>query len=89
MNVRIEFFGIARRRAGTAKVELPVDSPLPLGTVLKTLRDRFPALGAECIDGTRLRPGYVTNLDGQFVEDPTTIVDDGATLLILSTDSGG
>lgn len=91
MSVTIEFFGIPRQRAGTARVEIEAGS---FGDALAVLSERFPALAGACFevrDGTgRLRPGYVANLNGdRFVSEPDTPLADGDSLLILSADAGG
>lgn len=90
MGVRVEFYGIPRRRAGQDSVMLPVAGDVSLRVILAELRQRFPALGAECLDGDRLRAGFLANLDGnQFLYDPETPIADHACVLILSSDAGG
>lgn len=90
MAIRVEFYGIARRRAGVESLSLPVEKELRLGQVLELLSEHLPELAAECFQGDRLRPGYVANLGGdRFVCDPLTLVSPGDSLLILSADVGG
>jgi molybdopterin converting factor small subunit len=91
MVVRIEFYGIPRRRAGVAHTTLELrQDPTRLGEVLKDLAARFPQLGADCVVGERLRLGYTANLSGRaFVTDPETHVRAGDSLLILHADAGG
>lgn len=87
MATHVEFYGIPRARAGTARTSVEADD---LGAALRTLADRLPEFGATCVDGERLRPGYVANLDGErFVVDPRTPLLAEVSLLILSTDAGG
>lgn len=85
--VTVELYGIPRQRAGTAAAHCRGGS---LGDVLRELADRYPELAATCIDDDRLRPGYLANLDGGlFLQDPATMLEEGATLLLMSADAGG
>lgn len=85
--VQVELFGIPRQRAGQSVVE--ARGPR-LADVLADLAIRFPALAECCIDGDRLRAGYVASLGGrQFVTDPQTQLAPGEPVLILSADAGG
>ena len=91
MSVTIEFFGVPRQRAGTERVEIEVDS---LGEALAVLSERFEAMAEACFEirdgASRLRPGYVANLNGdRFVSEPDTPLADGDSLLIFSADAGG
>lgn len=87
MNVTVEFYGIPRQRAGVEAA--PAQGRL-LGDVLCDLAARFPRLAETCLDGGRLRAGYVANLNGRrFVTDPQTALAAGDRLLILSADAGG
>ncbi len=87
MTVIVELFGVARQCAGVAKTEA---QGVRLGEVLVDLAERFPRLAETCIDGSRLRHGYLANLNGaRFISDPATVVVPGDSLLILATDAGG
>ena len=87
MQVVVELFGIARARAGAARVTAAGDS---LGEVLADLAIRFPNLAETCIDGRSLRPGFTANLSGQrFVTAPETPLRQGETVMLLSMDAGG
>jgi molybdopterin converting factor small subunit len=89
--LRVEFFGIPRARAGVADaiVELPTHAT-ELQSVLQTLGERFPRLGAECLAGGSLREGFSANINGQrFVYRPEERLIAGETLLLLSADAGG
>jgi molybdopterin converting factor small subunit len=87
MQINVELFGIVRARAGTAQTTAVGEC---LGEVLADLAVRFPALGATCIDGCRLRPSFTANVDGQrFVTTPETPLKEGDTVLLLSLDAGG
>ncbi len=90
MVIRVEFFGVARQRARTAATRVPVEGPTALGTLLAQLGRQFPEWAAECLDGDRLRNGYIAHIDGRhFVSDPHELIDDRAALLIMSADAGG
>lgn len=85
--VRVELFGIPRRRAGVACADA---QGTRLGEVLADLACRFPNLQNACILSGRLLPGYIANLNGdRFVSDPDTPLHPGDSLLILSADAGG
>jgi molybdopterin converting factor small subunit len=90
MPVRVEFFGIARQRAGVAVLEVPMAAPTgTLGEVLGGVVDRVPSL-SDLVPGGLLHDSLQANLDGRsFVSDPATAIRDGQSLLILSADAGG
>jgi sulfur-carrier protein len=89
MPIRVEFFGIARQRAGVPAIELDLKSPT-LGSVLSDLSRRLPEFGRECCIEGRLAASLTANLDGQrFVSDPAMPIRNGQSLLILSADAGG
>jgi molybdopterin converting factor small subunit len=90
MGIRIEFFGVARQRIGAASVVVPVEGTVALGVLLARLAEQFPNWAAECLDGDRMRPSYIINVDGhRFVHDPQEPIADHASLLIMSADAGG
>ena len=71
MAIRVEFFGVARQRSGTAAVEIHTAGPLPLGVLLRQVAEQFPHWAAECLDGDHLHSSYLLNVDGnRFVHDP-------------------
>lgn len=87
MEVAVEFFGIARARAGVAVTRA---SGGCLGEVLAGLADRFPGLADTCIDGRFLRPGFTVNLNGErFVTAADTPLKPGDAVLLMSMDAGG
>lgn len=87
MQVAVEFFGIARARAGVSRTTAQGQC---LGDVLVELVARYPALAEACIDGQKLRPHCTANLGGRrFVSEPETPLSDGETVLLLSADAGG
>jgi molybdopterin converting factor small subunit len=91
MSVTVEFFGVPRQRAGTARAVIELDAnSARLGDVLLALASKFPELSATCFDGDRLRAGYVANVDGErFILDAETPLGGSESLLILSADAGG
>lgn len=87
MSVRIEFYGIPRQRAGVDGVDVEAAD---LGTALERLVAAVPRFARSCLEGGRLKSGYVANLNGHsFTSDPRTPLADGDSLLILSADAGG
>jgi len=91
MAIRVEFFGIARQRAGVGQVEISAEpAAMPLGQVLTVVGRQFPRVAADCLHGDRLRPGFIVNVGGQrFVSQPDALVYDGDCVLLLSADAGG
>ena len=90
MTIRVEFYGIARQRAGSESAEVPIPGPTSLEAVIRYLVAEFPNLATECLQGNQLQAGYVANVDGQrFVRDPKTQLKDNSCLLIISADAGG
>jgi sulfur-carrier protein len=92
MAIRVEFYGLARQRAGVSDVRLNVAATeATLREVLSLVSDAAPGLSGSglLVDG-RLHPTLSVNLGGQrFVSDPATPIQDGQCLLILSADAGG
>jgi molybdopterin converting factor small subunit len=90
MGIHVEFFGVARQRAGTATAVVPVEGTVTLGSLLDRLAVEFPHWASECLEGNRLRPGYIVNVNGdRFVRDVQEPLEDEASLLIMSADAGG
>ena len=91
MALRVEFYGIARQRAGASHVEIDLaDGKSTLGEVLMRLATAAKGFGPECLVDSRLGSSLAANLDGQrFISDPATPIRDGQCLLILSADAGG
>ena len=86
--MRIELFGIARARAGTAEVEIDADS---VGAALSALAERHPALCPEVLTASgRPTAAYLLSLNGErFVEAPETPLRPDDTLLLLGAQAGG
>jgi sulfur-carrier protein len=91
MAISVEFYGIARQRAGASRLSLELSSdPMALSDVLDHCARRFPLLEGDVINAGRLHATLTANVDGErFVTDPTTPIRDGQSLLILSADAGG
>lgn len=87
MAVRIEFYGIVRHQAGAASTQVEAAT---LGEALDEVAREFPGLAEHCLDGNRLRAGYLANVNGaRFTSDPRTELRQGDTVLLLSADAGG
>jgi molybdopterin converting factor small subunit len=84
--MRVEFFGVPRRFAGSSDLEVQAET---LGLLLQKLAAENPSLG-QLIDVDRLQPSFVANLNGdRFVTDPATPLAPQDHVLILSADAGG
>ena len=85
--VTIELYGVARLRAGRAEVEVEA----------RSLAEAFAALGAACpalvpaiVAGERLSPSWLVALNGaQITVDPSTPLEEGDRLVLVSADAGG
>lgn len=87
MSVRVEFFGLVRKRAGVAFLDVEADD---LGTAILMIGKQLPQLAESCFDGNRLQSGFIANLNGnEFTNDLTRTVNSGDSILILSADAGG
>ncbi len=87
MAIQVEFYGIPRLRAGVAQANVQGSQ---LGDVLTALGRQYPGFATCCLDGERLNPGYLANVNGvRFVRDPATPLSAGDVLLILTADVGG
>jgi molybdopterin converting factor small subunit len=85
--VTLEFYGLARRRAG--RPELTVQA----GTVVELLaeaRRQLPALAGVVLPDGRLSPHYLLSLNGQrFLDGTEHPLRPGDHVLLLSADAGG
>lgn len=87
MSVTIEFFGIARRRAGIERLDVEA---VTLGEALDRVTERLPESTGEFLREGRLAAGYLASRNGrQFISDRSAPLADGDSLLILSADVGG
>jgi molybdopterin converting factor small subunit len=87
MSVRIELFGIPRHHSGASLLEVDAQT---LGDALAAAGRKLPRLAESCLDGDRLRSGFLANVNGRtFVSDPGTPLAAGDCVLIVSSDVGG
>ena len=87
--VRVEFFGMPRQRAGLAALDVEVQS-LTLGDVLVAAGKQLPEFSRTCLDGSRLKPGMLANINGRrFTTDVQAALLDQECVLILAADVGG
>jgi molybdopterin converting factor small subunit len=87
MSIRVEFYGIARRRAGVEFLESEGNT---LGDVFDRLQVELPTFSAACLKNGQLQPGFLANVNGQtFSSKRETPLNDGDAVLILSADAGG
>jgi molybdopterin-guanine dinucleotide biosynthesis protein A len=88
----VELFGVARLLARTAEVSLALPQEATLAQVFWALAERLPTLVGPVItpDRNNLTSGYACNINGQdFVRNPSTRVNPGDSILIISSDAGG
>jgi molybdopterin converting factor small subunit len=91
MGVTVEFFGIARERAGRPVLEVccGIESTR-LGDVLLEVAERLPVLAGECLSGEHPQVGFLVNINAhRFLADPDALVHAGDHVLLMSADAGG
>lgn len=87
MPITVEFFGIARRRAGVERLEIEAAT---LGETFDRLAERLPVWAAACLSDGHLAPTFLSNRNGnEFLSERNEPLHDGDSLLILSADVGG
>jgi molybdopterin converting factor small subunit len=85
--VVVEFYGIARLRAGRPEISLRAGT---LSEVLRQLEQCCPGLGRLVTERGDFHPAYLVSLDGRrFVADGDLPLEDGARVLLLGADAGG
>ncbi len=85
--MRIELFGIARRRAGCEAVDVDADH---LGGALRALADACPSLVPDVVADGQLTANFIASLNGDaFVTDLEMRLSPGDTLLVLGAQAGG
>jgi molybdopterin converting factor small subunit len=88
--ILVEFYGLARLRAGTATLRIPAADAACLQTLWTQLLEVLPELRGAGEPRSVTTPIYRFNLDGQqFVTDPQTPIRQGQSVLIMSADAGG
>mgnify|MGYP002630195370 CR=1 FL=1 len=87
-SIHVELFGVARSRAGVAKVTLDADC---LREVLVQLQEQLPSLAEICTNNRgELAPGWLLNINGAaFTRDLDTSLSDGDSVLLMPADAGG
>ncbi len=87
MSITVEFFGIARQRAGVATIEIEADS---LGAAFDELAGRLPQWSTACIDDGHLKSTFLANVNSRtFITNRSHRLNEGDHLLILAADVGG
>jgi len=85
--VVVEFYGMARARAGRAELSLPAESAR---AALRAVTRACPVLGDLWAADGKLSRHYLLSLDGErFLTDLDEPLPPGARLLLLSADAGG
>ena len=83
-----ELFGVPRLRAGVSQLAVEAAD---IGEALRALSRACPSLlGSVLTSAGSLRPAYTLNINGQrFTSDPSTLLRDGDSLILLAVDVGG
>lgn len=91
MHVRVEFFGMARLRAGISEYAVVLNQPSPtLGDVYQSLAQQLPGLVPHCIEHGHLQSGFLASINsGTFTSAADAVLHPDDVILILSTDAGG
>lgn len=79
--VEVEFYGIARRRAGVPRTRVTAGT---VAEALAAVADAFPGLAE--VTGNHFR---VSLAGERFISDYATPLSDGTCLLVFSADAGG
>jgi molybdopterin converting factor small subunit len=83
--VRVEFYGLARLRAGRTTFEVVAAT---VGEALRVVDSECS--GLSCVHDDRLAPEYlVSTQTGQFTPDLSTRLVDGEAILVFAADAGG
>ena len=87
MSVTVEFYGIARRRAGVERLEVEAAT---LGEALDRLAEVLPDWADSCLRQGELARTFLASRNGHaFITQRCEPLTDGDSLLILSADVGG
>lgn len=85
--MRVEFFGVARARAGAEAVEVEAST---LGAALAEAAAACPGLVPDVVRDGRLSEHFVASLNGdRFVSDLALELGPRDTLLVLGAQAGG
>lgn len=86
-SVTVEFFGIARQRAGRTEVSV---SGQTVAQLLDAVERTCPELSGLLNQDGSISRKYLVSLNGNsFVDDPASIVPAGTRLIVLGADAGG
>lgn len=84
--VTVEFFGMARRRAGRPALELRAAT---VADALAVTMHECPDIGP-LLAGDALAPQFLASINaGPFLNDLSASLSDGDRVLVLSADAGG
>lgn len=87
MPVTVEFYGIARQRAGVASLDVDAGS---VGEAFDRLALQLPRWAESCLVNGELKPVFLANLNARhFVAERSHPLAEGDHLLILAADVGG
>ena len=87
MTIRVEFYGIVRKRAGCEFITVSAET---LGDVLILLEQHLSDLARPCLCEGRLADGYLLNVNGeQFTRDLSRQLQPGDAVRLMSADAGG
>lgn len=91
MGITVEFFGIARERAGRPNLEICCGTESTrLGDVLLEVAEQLPVLAGECLLGEHPQVGFLVNINARrFLADPDAPIHAGDHVLLMSADVGG
>jgi len=90
ISVTVELFGVARMVAKTQNISLALPQDATLAQVFAALAEKLPALAGRVLNSDGLLNGYTCNINGlDFVRTPSTKINQGDKILILSADAGG
>ncbi len=85
--VRVEFYGVVRLRTNREHFDT---TPGTLAEVLRAVQCAFPTLAPDYIREGRPAPHLLVSLDGgPATDDPTLPLVAGATVVLVSAQSGG
>jgi molybdopterin converting factor small subunit len=85
--VAVEFFGVARLRAGVDRVEVAAGT---LGEVLRRVEASCPKMHGQLVVDGELAHGLLASLGGgQFIRKSEEILPSGITVLLIPADVGG
>jgi molybdopterin converting factor small subunit len=87
MSITVEFFGIARQRAGVARLDVEACN---IGEAFDALAQKLPHWAQACLSDGHLKPAFLANVNTRrFVTGRQYPLENGDHLLIVSADVGG